>query len=137
MVDDKMGTYSEIWNRVQEFEDEQKEFKKLQREEKLKSISKAEEVSLGLEDSSLSDEIIEGEEATELNHIGSLIDYRIIKEYKVPEFNPGKPNLKKNGALKKYKDRFGKYLAFIDCVKFYRSSKYCSILALATTSNVL
>ena len=55
------------------------------------------------------------------------MDYKIIKNYKVPPFNPGTPNLEKNGALKKYKDRFGKYLAFIDAVKYYRSSKYCSI----------
>ena len=42
-----------------------------------------------------------------------------------------------NGAWKKYKERFGKYLAFIDSVKYIRSSKYCTILALATTSQLL
>ena len=133
-----MSNYSEIWNRVKKFEDVQKELKRKRSERKLKSVSKMEEVSLEVEDLTLSDEAVESEdEENELIHIGNAIDYRTIKEYQVPPFNPGKPNLVKNGALKKYKDRFGKYLAFIDCVKFYRSSKYCSILAIATTSNAL
>ena len=71
-----------------------------------------------------------------------FVNPRAIRESPLREFNKPyclriTPNLKKNGALKKYKDRFSKYLAFVDCVKYYRSSKYCSILALATTSQTL
>ena len=132
-----MGVYNEIWKRVKEFEDAEKERKKELREKKLKELSNPEEDSSIVEDQNLCDESVEGEQEKELAHISNLIDYRIIKEYTPPLFNPGKPNEEVHGAVKKYKDRFGKYLALIDCVKFYRSSKYCSILALATTSSVL
>ena len=130
-----MGTYSDIWLRVNEYDESEKKRKSANREEKRKRLEgKNEEILAQVEDLSLSDEMLEGEEALPL---WVTTDYKIIKTYEVPPFVPGTPNLTKNGALKKYKDRFGKYLAFIDCVKYFRSSKYCSILALATTSQAL
>ena len=131
-----MGKYNDIWLRVNEYGKSEKSRKSLHREEKRRRIEEAkkEELLAQVEDWGFKDETIEGEEDT--IPIGAIMDYKIIKNYKVPPFNPGTPNLEKNGALKKYKDRFGKYLAFIDAVKYYRSSKYCSILALATTSQV-
>ena len=130
-----MGTYNDIWLRVNEYDESEKKRKSGNREEKRKWLEgKNEEILAQVEDLSLSDEMLEGEEALPLR---VTTDYKIIKTYEVPPFVPGTPNLTKNGALKKYKDRFGKYLAFIDCVKYFRSSKYCSILALATTSQAL
>ena len=124
-----MRKYNDIWTRVKGFEEAKKARKKKSREEKIKEV----------EGSTESEEIIvsETEEVEGVSSFGSTIDYRIIKEYKPPVFVPGAPNLEKNGAWKKYKDRFGKYLAFIDSVKYIRSSKYCTILALATTSQWL
>ena len=37
-----------------------------------------------------------------------LLIHRIIKEYKPPIFAPDEPNMSKNGAWKKYKERYGK-----------------------------
>lgn len=134
-----MGNYNDIWTRVVEFESEKKERRRKVREEKSKQrgVAKLEEETVVplVEDVDLCDEAIEGEERP-LTAVGETTDYRVIKNYLVPPFIPGSPNLDKNGALRKYKDRFGKYLAFVDCVKYFRSSKYCSILALATTSQV-
>ena len=124
-----MGKYDDIWTRVKEFEDAKKERKKKSREEKIKEA----EGSITSEDINPS----ETEEFEEVSSFGSTIDCRIIKEYTPPLFVPGMPNMTHNGAWKKYKERFGKYLAFIDSVKYIRSSKYCTILALATTSQWL
>jgi hypothetical protein len=131
-----MGKYNDIWSKAKEYEKSEKSRKSLYREEKRKRLEEAknEEILAQVEDWGFNNEIIDSEEDT--IPIGATMDYKIIKNYNVPPFNPGTPNLEKNGALKKYKDRFGKYLAFIDAVKYYRSSKYCSILALATTSQV-
>ena len=131
-----MGKYNDIWSRVNEYEVSEKKRKSTYREEKRKQFEKEKNESNlpQVEDWSLSDEIVEGEE--EALPLWVTTDYKIIKRYEVPPFNPGTPNLEKNGALKKYKDRFGKYLAFVDSVKYYRSNKHCSILALATTSQV-
>ena len=124
-----MGKYNDIWTRVKGFEEIKKTRKKKSREEKIKEIST----------STTSEEFktTEIEEVEEISSFGSAIDYRIIKEYKPPVFTPDEPNMSKNGAWKKYKERYGKYLAFIDSVKYIRSSKYCTILALATTSQWL
>lgn len=128
MVGVYMGKYNDIWTRVKDFEENKKAHKKNPREEKSKDIEgytaalEPTEVEVTTEESPL---------------IGSTMDYRIIKNYVVPPFIPGLPNMEKNGAWKKYKDRFGKYLAFIDSVKYIRSSKYCTVLALATTSQWL
>ena len=131
-----MGKYNDIWSRVNEYETSEEKRKSANREEKRKELErkKNEELLTQVEDWSLSDEMVEGEE--EALPLWATTDYKIIKNYEVPPFNPGTPNMEKNGALKKYKDRFGKYLAFIDSVKYYRSNKYCSILAIATTSQV-
>ena len=132
-----MGKYNDIWIRVKEYDKAEKERKRKQRAEKRKQLeAKHHEMTVPIvEDVSLIDESVRGEEDT--LPLWATTDYRVVKKYVPPVFNPGVPNLKKNGALKKYKDRFSKYLAFIDCVKYYRSSKYCSILALATTSSAL
>ena len=132
-----MGKYNDIWLRINEYDEAEKKRKSTRREEKRKQLEeeKNDELLAQVEDCSLSDEIVEAEEET--LSLWATTDYRIIKNQVLPPFNPGTPNLKKNGALKKYKDRFSKYLAFVDCVKYYRSSKYCSILALATTSQTL
>ena len=133
-----MGKYNDIWKRVDEYDKTEKERKRKDREEKRKQLEdkKNEMILAQVEDWSLRDKTVEGEEDEALP-LWVTTDYKILKNYQVPPFVPGIPNTEKNGALKKYKDRFGKYLAFIDCVKYYRSSKYCSILALATTSQVL
>ena len=133
-----MGKYNDIWVRVNEYERLEKEYKRKKREEKRKQLEakKNETVIVQVEDLSLSDETVEGEKDETLP-LGMVMDYKIIKNKVPPPFVPGTPNLEQNGALKKYKDRFGKYLAFIDCVKYYRSKKHCSILALATTSQAL
>ena len=124
-----MGKYNDIWTRVKGFEETKKTRKKKSRDEKIKEV----EVSTLNEE----DVFSEIEEVEEISSFGSAIDYRIIKEYQAPLFVPGTPNMSHNGAWKKYKERFGKYLAFIDSVKYIRSSKYCTILALATTSQWL
>lgn len=131
-----MGKYSNIWSRVCECEEKEKKCKSFIKEEKRKRFEeeKKEEIFAQVEDWDLSDDVVEVEEET--IPLWATTDYRIIKSYDVPAFEPGTPNVEKNGAVKKYKDRFGKYLAFIDAVKYYRSNKYCSILALATTSQV-
>ena len=133
-----MGKYNDIWIKVKEAEKADKERKAKNREEKRKQLEerRCETSFCEVEDWSLSDEEVEGEDENTLP-VWETTDYRVVKDYVLPVFNPGSPNIGKNGALKKYRDRFGKYLAFIDCVKYYRSSKYCSILALATTSSIL
>ena len=133
-----MGKYNDIWIRVKEYDKAEKERKRKQRAEKRKQLeAKHHEMTVPIvEDVSLIDESVRGEDEDTLP-LWATTDYRVVKNYIPPVFNPGVPNLKKNGAFKKYKDRFSKYLAFIDCVKYYRSSKYCSILALATTSSAL
>ena len=133
-----MGKYNDIWIRVKEYDKAEKERKRKQRAEKRKQLeAKHHEMTVPIvEDVSLIDESVRGEDEDALP-LWATTDYRVVKNYIPPVFNPGVPNLKKNGAFKKYKDRFSKYLAFIDCVKYYRSSKYCSILALATTSSAL
>ena len=130
-----MGKYNDIWARVNAYDESEKKRKSAGREERKKRLGeeKDEGTFAQIKDCSLSDEMTEGEETIPL---WVATDYKIIKNYDVPPFDPGTPNLVKNGALKKYKDRFGKYLVFIDAVKYYRSNKYCSILALATTSQV-
>ncbi len=124
-----MGIYNDIWTRVKEFDETKKARKKKSREEKVKEV----------DTSTTSDDLIvsEFEEIEEISSFGATIDYRVIKEYKPPLFVPGTPNMSHNGAWKKYKERFGKYLAFVDSVKYIRSSKHCTILALATTSQWL
>ena len=131
-----MGKYNDIWSRINECDESEKKRKSTSREEKRKRLEeeKLAEMFPRVEDRSLSDETIEGEEET--ISLWTTTDYKTIKNYEVPPFVPGTPNLEKNGALKKYKERFGKYLAFVDSVKYYRSNKYCSVLALATTSQV-
>ena len=131
-----MGKYNDIWTKIKESEKIDKERKSKIREEKKKQLEEIRTTPSQIEDWNLYDEAIEkGREDT--LPVWATTDYRVIKDYVPPLFNPGIPNTEKNGALKKYRDRFSKYLAFIDCVKFYRSSKYCSILALATTSSAL
>ena len=133
-----MGKYNDIWTRVKEYDKSEKERKRKDREEKIKQLEgrRKETAFSQVEDLSLRDEAVAGETEDTLP-AWVTTDYRVVKDYVPPLFNPGVPNLEKNGALKKYRERFSKYLAFIDCVKYYRSSKYCSILALATTSSVL
>ena len=133
-----MGKYNDIWTRVNEYDKAEKKRKSKEREERRKrNEEKRNEVVIAqVEDANLSDEVVEGEEEECLPLWGTM-DFKIIKNYVLPPFEPGVPNLEKNGAVKKYKDRFGKYLAFVDCVKYYRSTKYCSVLALATTSQTL
>lgn len=133
-----MGKYNDIWLRVDEYEKTDKAEKRKKRAAKRMQIEekRKEALLVQVEDLSLCDEITEGEEEEALP-MWVTTDYKIIKNYECPPFDPGTPNLNQNGALKKYRDRFGKYLAFIDCVKYYRSSKFCSVLALATTSQVL
>ena len=124
-----MGKYNDIWTRVEGFEEAKKTRKKKSREEKIKEV----EVSTLNEENAFS----ETEEVGGISSFRSTIDYRIIKDYEVPLFAPEAPNMVDNGAWKKYKERYGKYLAFIDSVKYIRSSKHCTILALATTSQWL
>lgn len=133
-----MGKYNDIWTRMTEYNEAEKVRKRTDREEKRKQLEEKRNKTIltQVEDWSLSDEIIDGQEDETLP-LWVTTDYKIIKNYTPPTFAPGSPNLEKNGALKKYKDRFGKYLAFIDCVKYFRSKKHCSILALATTSQAL
>lgn len=131
-----MGKYNDIWTKIKESEKIDKERKIKIREEKKKQLEKIRTTPSQIEDWNLYDEAIEKEREDTLP-VWATTDYRVIKDYVPPLFNPGIPNTEKNGALKKYRDRFSKYLAFIDCVKYYRSSKYCSILALATTSSAL
>jgi len=134
-----MGTYNDIWSRACQFADSGKEHKRKAREEKVNQrVCKrmGEEVEVQRVEELCSDDET-GYEEDEKFSLGTVTDFRVVKDYEVPSFMPGTPNLTKNGALKKYKERFSKYLAFIDCVKYYRSSKYCSILALATTSCAL
>ena len=133
-----MGKYNDIWIKVKEAETADKERKRKNREEKRKQLEekRMKIIFPQVEDLSLSDDVADGDCEYTLP-IWETTDYRVVKDYVPPVFNPGIPNIEKNGALKKYRERFSKYLAFIDCVKYYRSSKYCSILALATTSSVL
>ena len=119
-----MGKYNDIWIRVKEYDKAEKERKRKQRAEKRKQLEeRRHEMTVPIvEDVSLIDESVRGEDEDTLP-LWATTDYRVVKNYVPPVFNPGVPNLKKNGALKKYKDRFSKYLAFIDCVKYYRSTK--------------
>ena len=133
-----MGKYNDIWTRVKEYDKAEKKRKIKNRKEKRKQFDSGRKSieCRQVEDLGLCDETIERESDDTLP-FWVTTDYRVVKDYVPPVFNPGVPNTEKNGALKKYRDRFSKYLAFIDCVKHYRSSKYCSILALATTSSAL
>ena len=102
-----MGNYNDIWTSVVEFESEKKERRRKIREEKSKQreVAKLEEETVVplVEDVALCDEVIESE-AHPLTAVGEAIDYRVIKNYSVPPFTPGRPNLEKNGALKKFKE---------------------------------
>ena len=134
-----MGSYNDIWIRVKEFENVKKETRRKARKEKSKEVESritGNVCTPVLGDSDLTSASYD-DEAIEQAATLSPIDYRIIKDYEVPPFVPGEPNLAQPGALQKYKNRFSKYLAFIDSVKYFRSSKYCSVIAIATTSNVL
>ena len=133
-----MGRYNEIWTRIKEFEETEKEERRKSREKKLKELEaniRGENADVEIDDADLDDVLLEDTEEKALTLHD--IDFRVIKEYEVPVFSPGQPNLIQPGALKKYQNRFSKYLAFIDTVKHFRSSKYCSILSIATTSSVL
>ena len=133
-----MGRYNDIWVRTKEFEESQKEVRRKTREEILNKVeeqNQRETLVPEVEDYSASDDLFDDEDETPATL--STIDFKVLKTAKAPPFTPGEPNMSKNGAFKKYKDRFSKYLAFIDTVKFFRSTKYCSILAIATTSRVL
>ena len=124
-----MGKYNDIWSRVKVFEETKKARKKKSRKDRVTEV-----------DNSITSEAItisDTEEVEEIAAFSSAIDYRVIKEYEVPLFVSEEPNMKHNGAWNKYKKRYGKYLAFIDSVKYIRSSKHCTILALATTSQWL
>ena len=134
-----MGSYNDIWIRVKEFENVKKETRRKAREEKAKEVESritGNVCTPVLDDSDLTGASYDNE-AIEHAITLSPIDYRILKGKEVPPFMPGEPNLAQPGALQKYKNRFSKYLAFIDSVKYFRSSKHCSIIAIATTSNVL
>ena len=104
-----MGSYSEIWAKVVEFEKVKKERRRKARAEKeaQREVAKLEEtVDIPVvEDEDLIDEAVEGEEVT-LTAVGETADYRVIKKYKAPPFTPDAPNLEKNGALYKYKKRY-------------------------------
>jgi len=133
-----LGRYNDIWTRIKEFEEVGKEKRRQSREQKLKELEAnicGENLDVELDDFDLDADFsaAEDEKALTLHDI----DFRVIKEYEVPVFSPGTPNLNQPGALKKYQNRFGKYLAFIDTIKYFRSSEYCSVLAIATTSSVL
>lgn len=133
-----MGKYNDIWVKINELEESENEHKKKVREEKRKKLEsqrKTKELIITPVEDLSDEEIIEGEEYQE-SSVSKSIDYMIVRDITPPPFEPSEPNLQINGALKKYKDRFGKYLAFIDCVKYFRSKEHCTILALATTSNV-
>jgi len=129
-----MGKYNDIWIKINEYEGSENERKKKVRDEKRKeSLSKRTVKS----SKDLSDEEITEELVCEESPVSKAIDYMIVKNVPTPPFVPGDvPGLEHNGDLKKYKDRFSSYLAFIDCVKYFRSKEHCTILALATTSNV-
>ena len=123
-----MGRYNDIWIRIKEFEEVGKKKRRQSREEKLKELEAnicGANLDVEIDDFDLDADssVVEDEKALTLHDI----DFRVIKEYEVPVFSPGKPNLDQPGALKKYQNRFGKYLAFIDTVKHFRSSEYCSI----------
>ena len=133
-----MGKYNDIWVKINESEDSENERKQKAREEKRKEAFSKRTVEVSditlVED--LSDEETIEDESGEESPISKAIDFMIVKDITPPPFVPVDTDLQKNGALKKYKIRFGKYLAFIDCVKYFRSKEHCTILALATTSNV-
>ena len=126
-----MGKYNDIWVRAQAYEKAEKEKKKETREKiraKQKSEISGEDDNLGL----VEDERVLG--------MWETLDHKIIKKYVPPLFSPEslpEKDPKAKGALTKYKKRYGQYLAFIDSVKYIRSSKYCTVLALATTSKML
>ena len=101
-----MGKYNDIWIRVKEYDKAEKERKRKQRAEKRKQLEERHhEMTVPIvEDVSLIDESVRGEDEDTLP-LWATTDYRVVKNYVPPVFNPGVPNLKKNGALKKYKDR--------------------------------
>ena len=135
-----MGKYNDIWVRAQAYEEAEKKKKKETRERiraKYESEISGEEDNLGLvEESNLHDKVNDEEDGLTLG-LWETLDHKIIKNYIAPPFTPDKPDESVKGALTKYEKRYGKYLAFIDSVKHIRSSKYCSVLALATTSKML
>ena len=133
-----MGKYNDIWVKINEFEGSENEHQHKNREKKRKesfSKIKVELSEIPLVEDLSDEEDIEDEEYEE-SPISKSIDFMVVKDITPPPFVPVDTDLQKNGALKKYKERFSKYLAFIDCVKYFRSKEHCTILALATTSNV-
>ena len=77
-----MGKYNDIWTRVSEYDEADKARKRADREEKRKQLEEKRKETLPtqVEDISLSDEIIEGEEEEPLPLWGTT-DYKIIKNY--------------------------------------------------------
>ena len=102
-----MGKYNDIWTRVKEYDKSEKERKRKDREEKRKQLEgrRKETAFSQVEDLSLRDEAVAGEDEDTLP-AWVTTDYRVVKDYVPPLFNPGVPNLEKNGALKKYRERF-------------------------------
>ena len=96
-----MGKYNDIWTRVKEYDKAEKERKRKQRAEKRKQLEEKRNQTIIplVEDVSLNDESIAGEDEDTLP-VWATTDYRVVKNYVPPVFNPGVPNLKKNGALK-------------------------------------
>ncbi len=117
---------AEIYERVQEYDAEEKKRKEARRE-RVRAMS-YEGAFLGQDE--------EDEEEEEAFH--HVKDFAILREYEVPPFAAEDPNPHVPGAAAKHRKRFGKYLAFVDAAKAGgRSKRYCTVLPLATTSSVL
>lgn len=126
-----MGVLVEINKRCDEFKDRLSALKEAAREAKRQGPSNL-----------ITDEEMESLEMGEADLIKDGDDYYLhrkpntIDNYVVPPFNPDQPNYEAKGAFTKHKKKYGQYLAFISKVQYFRSSKKCTILALATTSRV-
>ena len=127
-----MGELSEIVSRLDKFEEQEKERKRKEREAREQKIKDQLEPGNLSDDSSDENDVVEGEEEEQDKKNRSKC--LVIKEYVTPKFNLKEPNPNVKGAIGKFRKRMGQYLAFIDCFKHLRSSEYCSVLQIATTS---
>ena len=125
-----MGVLTDIWESQKKWDELEKERKRKRREAKLrKKQLENEEVIVDDE----TGEVIKTE--SNIIYSGGVLCYR---KYDVPEFVEEEPKLKKNGELtKRFIERYSKYLAFVNFIKYIRSKKYFSILTLAQTSRPL
>ena len=125
-----MGVLTDIWESQKKWDELEKERKRKRREAKLrKKQLENEEVIVDEE----TGEVIKTE--SNIIYSGGVLCYR---KYDVPEFVEEKPKLKVNGEpTERFRIRYGKYLAFVNFIKYIRSKKYFSILTLAQTSRPL